>query len=139
MMNPKSYSIEEIKEKLTPLFNEEGLQMVLLFGSQGSGRTHPESDIDLAVLCEEPVDLLHLTNWVSRLLHTDRVDVIDLRRANPLLGFSAACQGKVLYERVPGQFHSFCSLSFRRYVDTKKLRDTRKSTIQHFLEEKGLG
>ena len=66
MMNPKSYSIEEIKEKLAPLFNEEGLQMVLLFGSQGSGRTHPESDIDLAVLCEEPVDLLHLTNRVSR-------------------------------------------------------------------------
>ena len=139
MMNPKSYSIEEIKEKLAPLFNEEGLQMVLLFGSQGSGRTHPESDIDLAFLYEESVDLLHLTNWVSRLLHTDRVDVIDLRRANPLLGFSAACQGKVLYERVPGQFHSFCSLSFRRYVDTKKLRDARKNAIHHFLQQKGLG
>ncbi|MBU1207491.1 MAG: nucleotidyltransferase domain-containing protein [Proteobacteria bacterium] len=139
MKSQRSYAISEIKEKLAPLFKEEGLQMVLLFGSQGSGRVHPESDIDLGFLYDEPVDLIDLTNKVTLLLHTDRVDVIDLRRANPLLCFSAAGQGKLLYERLPGQFNIFYSLSFRRYIDTKKLRDARKRVIQHFLKEKGLG
>jgi predicted nucleotidyltransferase len=134
----QSWGIDAIKEKLAPLFQEEKLQMVLLFGSYGSGRPRPESDIDLGFLYDGPLDLLDLTNKVTRLLHTDGVDVIDLRRANPLLCFSAARQGKLLNERSPGQFHAFYSLSFRRYVDTKKLRDAAKNAIKKFISEKGL-
>jgi len=138
MTGSKAYLIYEIREKLAPLFKEPGLQMVLLFGSLVSGPTHRESDIDLGFLFDGPVDLSDLTNGVINLLHTDKVDVIDLRRASPLLSFSAALEGELLYERTPGQFNAFFSLSFRRYVDTKKLRDAQQRAIQHFLKEKGL-
>jgi len=97
-MSSKAFSIDEIKARLAPLFKEEALQIVLLLGSQSSGQVYPESDTDLGFLYDEPVDLLELTNKVTRLLHTDRVDVVDLRRANPPLSFSAARQGKLLYE-----------------------------------------
>jgi predicted nucleotidyltransferase len=137
-MGPRVFSIDEVKARLAPLFNEEALQFVLLYGSQSSRQVHPESDIDLGFLYDEPVDILELTNKVTRLLHKDRVDVVDLRRANPLLCYSAVRQGKLLYERSPGLFHSFYSLSFRRYIDTKKLRDARQKAIHDFLEEKGL-
>ena len=137
MMSPKAYSTDEIKEKLSSLFKEEALQIVLLFGSQSSGQVHPESDIDLGFLYDEPVDLLDLTNKVIQRLHKDRVDVVDLRRANPLLCYSAVRQGKLLFERSPGLFNSFFSLSFRRYVDTKKLRDARQRAIDNFLEARG--
>ena len=137
MMSPKAYSTDEIKEKLSSLFKEEALQIVLLFGSQSSGQVHPESDIDLGFLYDEPVDLLDLTNKVIQLLHKDRVDVVDLRRANPLLCYSAVRQGKLLFERSPGLFNSFFSLSFRRYVDTKKLRDARQRAIDNFLQARG--
>jgi uncharacterized protein len=136
-MSPKAYSTDEIKEKLAFLFKEEALQFVLLFGSRSSGQVHPESDIDLGFLYDEPVDLLNLTNKITHLLHTDRVDVVDLRRANPLLCFSAARQGKLLYERCPGLFNRFYSLPFRRYIDTKKLRDARQRAIDNFLEARG--
>jgi predicted nucleotidyltransferase len=136
-MSSRTFSIDGIRAKLAPLLKEEALQIVLLFGSQSSGQVHPESDIDLGFLYDEPVDLLELTNKVTRLLHTDRVDVVDLRRANPLLCFSAARQGKLLYERCPGLFNRFYSLSFRRYVDTKKLRDARQRAIDTFLEARG--
>jgi predicted nucleotidyltransferase len=137
MMSPKTYSTDEIKEKLSSLFKEEALQIVLLFGSQSSGQVHPESDIDLGFLYDEPVDLLDLTNKVIQRLHKDRVDVVDLRRANPLLCYSAVRQGKLLFERSPGLFNSFFSLSFRRYVDTKKLRDARQRAIDNFLQARG--
>lgn len=136
-MNPGALSIDEIKARLAPLFKEEALQIVLLFGSQTSGLVHPESDIDLGFFYDEPVDLLDLTNKVTQLLHKDRVDVIDLRRANPLLCYSAARQGNLLFERSPGLFNRFYSLSFRRYVDTKKLRDARQRAIDNFLEARG--
>jgi uncharacterized protein len=135
-MNPRQCSITEIQGRLAPLFKDKGLRLVLLFGSQASGEVHTESDIDLGFLYDEPVDLLDLTNIIIQLLHRDRVDVVDLQRAGPLLCFSAARQGILLYERSPGQFHSFYSLSFRRYIDTKKLRDARTKVIQSFLEEK---
>jgi len=139
MINPiASLSFDEIKEKLTPLFEEEGLQFVLLFGSIVQRNMHKRSDIDLAFLFHGPVDILALTNKVSGLLRSDRIDVVDLRRASPLLKFSAAKEGRLLYERSPGLFNAFRSLAFRRYVDVKKLRDAREKAVKDFLEEKGM-
>jgi predicted nucleotidyltransferase len=132
------YFINEIKEKLAPLFQEEGLQLVLLFGSVALEKTRKQSDIDLAFLYDEQIDILALTNKVIRLLNTDNIDVVDLRHASPLLMISAVRQGMLLYERTPGLFNSFYSLAFRRYIDTKKMRDAQGKAIKHFLKEKGL-
>ena len=110
----------------------------MLFGSAVSGKTHKKSDTDLAFLFDKPVDILALTNRVIRLLHTDNVDVVDLRRASPLLKFSAVKSGMLLYEREPGMFNEFYSLAFRMYVDTGKLRDAQAKAIQQFLKARGL-
>ena len=59
-------SIGEIKKGLSPLFNDEGLRLVLLFGSAVSGKIHKKSDIDFAFLFDKPVDILSLTNRVIR-------------------------------------------------------------------------
>ncbi len=131
--------IEEIKKKLAPLFEYKELQLALVFGSTVSGGfKKQQSDIDLAFLFDKPPDILALTNQVIRLLHFDNVDVIDLRRASPLLKFSVVKNIKLLYERSPGLFHEFFSLVFRRYVDTKKLRDAQALVIRTFLQERRL-
>lgn len=134
VVNKKIVSIEEIKERLAPLFKEEGLQFALVFGSVAQGRVHKQSDIDLAFSFDNPINIIELTNKVIRLLRTDNVDAIDLKRASPLLRFSAVKTGRVLYERTPGRFHSFCSLAFRMYADTKKLREAQAEAIKYFLE-----
>jgi predicted nucleotidyltransferase len=133
------FNIEKIKNSLTPLFNEKSLQLVLLFGSVASGKEYHESDIDLGFLFDKPIDILGLTNRVIRLLRTDRVDVIDLSRASPLLKHSVIRTGKALFEKTPGLFNIFQSLTFRIYVDAKKLRDAQEKAIYNFLEERGLG
>jgi predicted nucleotidyltransferase len=133
-MNPKrALSFEEIRGRLTPLLSEERLQFVLLFGSSAHGRMHKRSDIDLAFMFEGPADILELTNRVIRLLRTDTVDVVDLSRASPLLRYAAVKTGRLLYEKTPGLFNTFCSLAFRMYADTKKLRDGRAEAIGYFL------
>ena len=131
-------STEQIRERLAPLYEDSSLQLVLLFGSVVSQRTHPGSDIDLAFLSDTPTDILSLTNKVIRLLHCDSVDVVDLRHASPLLKYSAVRTGKVIYEQRPGAFAGFCSLSFRMYADTRKLRDARERAIEGFLASRGL-
>ena len=131
-------SVEQIKARLAPLFEDESLQLVLLFGSVATGNTHARSDIDLAFLFDVRFDVVELTNRVTRLLHYDNVDVIDLRSATPLLKYSAAKKGIAIYEKMPGIYNQFYSLAFRRFVDTKKLRDAREVSINNFLKAKGL-
>jgi len=131
-------SIEEIRNRLSPLFADEGLRLILLFGSVATGKVNKKSDIDLAFLFDKPIEMLALTNRVIRLLRTDNIDVIDLRRASPLLKYSAVRHGKPLYEREPGMFNEFYSLAFRMYVDTKKLRDAQAVSIKQFLKSRGL-
>jgi len=131
-------SIEEVKKRLTPLFKDQGLQIALLFGSSVTGEVHKHSDIDLALLYDRPVDILILTNRVIRYLRNDNVDVVDLRRASPLLKYSILKKGRLLYEKPLGTFNTFYSLTFRRYIDTKKLRDAQAETIKYFLETRNL-
>ena len=130
--------VQEIRDRLKPLFADTGLQLVLLFGSAASGKTHKKSDLDLAFLFNTPVDLLSLTNKVIRLMHSDAIDVIDLRHASPLLKFTASKNGLLIYEKTAGLFNSFYSFAFRMYVDTKKLRDAQTTAIHHFLHERDL-
>ncbi|MBI5971532.1 MAG: nucleotidyltransferase domain-containing protein [Deltaproteobacteria bacterium] len=130
--------VDEIKKRLSPLFGDKGLKLVMVFGSVAAGKTRGRSDIDIAFLYEDPVDILDLTNRVIRLLRTDDIDIVDLGRASPLLRFSAAKNCKVIYENPPGVFSEFYSLAFRRYVDTKKLRDAGRDAIKDFLRSRGL-
>jgi predicted nucleotidyltransferase len=130
----KMLTVEEIRERLAPLFKQKDLRLILLFGSTLTGAAHKKSDIDLGFLFDGPVDILAITNTVIRLLHCDNVDVIDLNRASPLLRFSAVQKGRPLYEKSPGVFNEFCSLAFRMYVDSKKLRDGHAEVIKGFLQ-----
>lgn len=135
---PVIKSVEEIRECLMPLFKEQTLRLALLFGSSATGKTHKRSDIDIAFLYDGPVDVIDLANRVTRLLHTNSVDVVDLGRASPLMKFAAVRNSKLLYEKRPGTFNEFASLAFRRYADTKKLRDARALSIRLFLDKRGL-
>ena len=129
--------IIQLRERLAPLFADPAIELVILFGSMAGGIGHAESDVDLAVRGSDVLDLVALTNDVTRLLHTDDIDLVDLRRASPLLMMEVAREGRLLYERTPGSYPAFCSLAHRRYVDTAKLRVAQRETIRRFLRQRG--
>lgn len=130
-------TIADIRERLAPLFADPGIDLVILFGSVAEGVARADSDLDIAVRGRQPLDLVSLTNTITRLLHADAVDVVDLRRASPLLMMEVVRGGRLLYERTPGSYVSLYSLAHRRYVDTAKLRVAQRDTIQRFLQDRG--
>ena len=130
-------TIAQLCDRLTPQFSCPDIELVIVFSSGAGGATHAESDLDLAVQGKQPLDLVSLTNEITQLLHSDPVDVVDLRRASPLLMMEVARGGHLLYERTPGSYATFCSLAHRRYVDTAKLPVAQREEIQHFLREWG--
>lgn len=133
-----SLATDEIQKRLTPLFADPTIELVVLFGSRARGGARAESDVDLAVRGRNELDLLSMTNRLVQLLHIDAVDVVDLRRASPLLMMEVMRGGRVLYERLPGNYAAFCSLAHRRYVDTGKLRLAQQESIQRFLHARGV-
>jgi len=127
-------SIAEIAKRLSPLFQRPEIRLVVLFGSRAKARSRPSSDLDLGIrVINASTVFTALERDAVRLLATDRVDVVDLRRASPLLAMGVAIDGIALYERDPGEFASFASLAARRYNDTAKLRKLRETGIGTFL------
>ena len=134
----KTFDVADLQIRLHPLCEHYRLHLIILFGSAVTGLRGPETDLDLAVLGDAPLDLVAVTTEMIRLLHRNDVDVVDLRRASPLLAMEVARHGRLVYEREPGMHREFISLAVRRYIDTKKLRDAQKDAIDRFLASKGL-
>lgn len=94
-----------------------------LFGSQATGRVRPGSDVDVAVLGYRPLTLderLSLQIDVEQALQQPRVDLVDLRRASPILQFEAL-HGVRLFVRSPQEVAEFSSLVGREYESAMAL------------------
>ena len=129
---------EKTADALRPLMRRPDIQLIILFGSTARGDARRDSDIDVAVLAVEAFDPISMTNDISGYLGTSCVDVVDLRRASPLLALEVLRHGRLLYESHPGNYAAFYSLALRRYVDTAKLRVAQQQAIRNFLAARGL-
>jgi predicted nucleotidyltransferase len=109
------------------------LELVVLFGSAALGRAGARSDVDIAVRCTGPADLDRLYRLLAPRIGSDRLDLVDLRRASPLLMMAVARSGRVLFEKRPGLYRQFQALASRRYCDTAKLRHAQRRAIHAFI------
>lgn len=110
------------------------VDLVVLFGSAASGRARPGSDVDVAVRCTGPGDLDALYRLLAPRIGSDRLDLVDLHRAGPVLMMAVARAGRLLFERRPGLYRQFQALASRRFCDTAKLRHAQRRAIHVFLE-----
>lgn len=81
------------------------LRLVLLFGSFGTARAGPDSDLDVAVLGDRPLTTERRLALISALgeLTGRAVDLIDLRTAGLPVLRSALTTGRVVLDREPSE------------------------------------
>jgi len=103
----------------------ERIMLVYLFGSLARGQETSLSDVDIAVLLEElPDDLLGFTlNLIDELsvILGDRVDLVFLNEAPPLLRHQVIKHGRVIYQRSEEERVRFEVKSEREYLDLRFL------------------
>lgn len=107
------------------------LRLLIVFGSYGTKRHTKESDIDLGYLSEAPLQPEEEINLLRDLIFCfkkDRIDLVNLDKANPLLLYEAASQGRILYGSEES-FLRFKIRAFARYAETKFLRDKRRDYL----------
>ncbi|MDI6732065.1 MAG: nucleotidyltransferase domain-containing protein [Candidatus Margulisbacteria bacterium] len=124
-------------KKIERLAASNNVDLVVLYGSQLTNYVNARSDIDIAVhvktaKIEYPAFSKMLGDFVG--IFGDKLDLVLLNEAPPLLKYQIAVYGKVLYEEKEGLFDSFKILSSRFYADTKKFRDLNSVYIDNFLK-----
>lgn len=118
---------EEIRsslEELSSLFEEEGVILAYLFGSLAREENAREPhDVDLAVLTATPEEpAWRLRDKIVEALGTERLDLVDLRRASPVLRFEIVRSGKPLYISDEAAKERFVLDTLHIYRDTAPMR-----------------
>jgi predicted nucleotidyltransferase len=124
-------------EQLRPIAERYGLKLIVLFGSQAQGHTHPESDVDIAVLSAKPLTgsrRLELWSELTKIFEAD-VDLTSLDRAEPLLLYRVACTGISLYEGEKWAWENQKSYGCRRYWDSRKFFEAMERYVSGRAEE----
>lgn len=105
--------------RLTSLFEREGVLLAYLFGSLSRGQAG--QDVDLAVLTRDR-PAFHLREAITDCLETERLDLVDLRRASPVLRFEIIRTGRRLYVADEEALEQFELATLHLYRDTRPLR-----------------
>ena len=114
--------IDSIKPEIQGLAEKHGLDSVVLFGSQATGRTHSKSDIDIAVLSRRPINRSRIAMDLDEIFERDDVEVVDLSEASPTLMRSVVGDGKLLYENELGTFFRWKLYAIKIWMETAWLR-----------------
>lgn len=114
---------------LNKLADKYELKLVILFGSQVSGRTHQESDYDIAYFSdrdlssEEESHLMFGLMPIMKIRDERLVNLVNAKKAGALLLRSITSGGQVLFERGQEDFLSLKLYARRVFFDSQFFRN----------------
>jgi predicted nucleotidyltransferase len=123
-------------EKLTPIFEREGVLLAYLFGSLANVDEVGERvahDVDLALLTKgEPA--WKLWDEIAEALGSERLDLVDLRAAAPVLLFEIIQTGSQIYASDEAIRERFVLDVLHLYRDTAPLRRRQKVALKRRMD-----
>lgn len=128
--------IKALKSQIASVAKKHQLDMVVLFGSQATGKTHPKSDVDIGFTASRSMELKELFGIeidICKALGREDVEFVNLEKISPTMKKVIGDDGILLYEKFPGSFILFKLYAFKLYVETKFLRDLRYQSLQKFI------
>jgi predicted nucleotidyltransferase len=117
---------------LAEIIKKYDLNLLLVFGSYNTERFTADSDIDVGFLSKADLNLdqeMNLLEDLVRFFKRDQVDLVNLKKAVPLLMYEIACNSRVFYDE-DNNYLKFKIKASARYADTKFLRDARRKYLE---------
>ncbi len=127
------------KDILKRIAQKYDLELVLLFGSRVKGKTHKESDYDVAYLSQRELDSEEFSLFTELLPIIQPSDerllnLVNIRKASPLLLYDITSHNQILYEKKPGIFSQLRATSFKQYVESKPLYEAKFRRLGKILK-----
>lgn len=135
-MTKAVFDLTILKKDMPALALHYGLKLVVLFGSRATGKTHAQSDLDVAILPEPELsfsDENHLSSEIARISGIKDVEIVNLKIAGPILLKNIMDSGITLYEKSPSTFSLYRMRAFKMFVESKPLRTIRDLKMHQFL------
>ena len=117
-----------------------------IFGSYSSGTVRPKSDIDIAVLLSDTVDSkdygqikLSIINDLIELLSFDRIDIVVLNVASPLLSHEIIKKGLLLFSKDEAKRINYTANATIHYLDTIYLRRVQDRILHEKIRSGNFG
>lgn len=126
-----------ITDALCELANRYHLSLMVLFGSQSTGKTHSESDVDIAFVSEQPLSVeqdVNLNYELTTIFGTDRVDTVNVHHAPPLLMKRIFDEGRPLYQKTGQEFFRYRIYAMRRFIEAQPLYVMRRNEQRASLQ-----
>lgn len=105
------------------LSHEKPIMAAYLFGSTAKGNATEKSDIDLGIILKDDFDLLANYDYKLRLMGELKeligktVDIVFIKRADPILQYEIRKHGKLIFERDRRQRIAYEVLARKKYFD----------------------
>jgi uncharacterized protein (DUF433 family)/predicted nucleotidyltransferase len=140
-------SIVDLKAAIPQILEQiPYLKLLVLFGSRARGDNDSNSDWDFAFLCDEELrkqyekpgwDCYRIWGILQRIyrLDDDQVDAVDIGEISDLLAHNVAKDGRIIYEREPGEFEQFKQRKLMNKDQLKALRQKQRESLQATLKE----
>jgi len=109
------------------------LDLLILFGSRVKVKKFltDESDFDIAYRAKKDLqgkEMINLNCDLMGLFKNDRVDIVDIKKADPLLKFAISRNSKLIYgDEI--EYLNFKSSAFKSYIDAQPLFDLESKFI----------
>jgi predicted nucleotidyltransferase len=134
------------EEKLREKLNEDsGILALFLYGSRSSGKSHPRSDTDIAMLLgnkvkEEEYNTYRM-KYISELkeFFPKKLDFIILNQVPPILQFQVLKNGKLLYDPEPDRRALLEVKILNKYYLSKRFYEFHFQNLKNRIKERGLG
>lgn len=129
--------IEEMKLKIKEFARNRQFLLLVLFGSQATGKTHPQSDVDIGFLSERkmgPGEIARLQFELSQKLRIKNLELVDLKNAPPLLLKEVAQKSILLYEKEPMLFANFKIYFLKLFMEAEELLALKELSLNKFLQ-----
>lgn len=110
-----------------------GVIAVYQFGSQVTGKTHKESDLDLAVLASAPIPPVQCFDLAQELAHLAKcaVDVVDLRQASTVMRMQVISTGTCLFSSNDIERERFETMVYSAYA---RLNEERREILKDIAQ-----
>jgi len=130
---------EKIKPQVKNLAEKYGLSLLMLFGSQVTGKTHKESDFDIAYLADKKLsfeDEGRIIIEIAKIIgaRDERlVNLCNIKESGALLLKEIFDRHQVLFYADRNVYDSYKIFSVKNFIESRPLFDLRDFLIKKYF------
>lgn len=126
----------EKPELIRKIAQTYSLELILLFGSRVSLKTHRESDFDIAYLSKRDLGLQEEAKLImefSQIFKSENIDLVNLKKAPPLLMKQIFQKHTVLFRSNLKIYNSYKIYAWKRFIEAAVLFRLRDELIEKYF------